>query len=296
MGLRRKSGKAPQDETTKSLLNHGVYRVEMQDHEQGHFHHKVPFSFWSGVKYTFVLSVLLWWMPTVGQMIAGYVGGRRTGSPWKGVFAAIVPLVIIFGVAYAMDHGYLGLRSDYFWTLPSMVVHSVSGTVPALAPYVDFAVQYFSQFIVAMRSTFFLGSNGYMVTVVFAYVGGIMAEQARREVAATGRSGTNVSITQPIIHHSKEDNEMVGFRRKEPVELAAMKKIPASQVASAHRAPEFKPEEEQKAKPAPVSAKSGSSKHDKKLQEPVQMRSEKDEVRMQHFVEQALSRYETKRH
>ncbi len=89
---------------------------------------------------------------------------------------------------------------------------------------------------------------------------------------------------------------MVGFRRKEPVELAAMNKIPASQVASAHRAPEFKPEEEQKAKPAPVSAKSGSSKHDKKLQEPAQMRSEKDEVRMQHFVEQALSRYETKRH
>src|SRR3989337_919678 len=54
------------------------------------------FSFWSAVKYVTLLSILLWWLPTFGQMIAGYVGGRRAGSPWRGVAAALVPVVLIF--------------------------------------------------------------------------------------------------------------------------------------------------------------------------------------------------------
>ena len=40
----------------------------------------VVYSFWSASKYVLVLSLILWWLPMFGQMIAGYVGGRRRAA------------------------------------------------------------------------------------------------------------------------------------------------------------------------------------------------------------------------
>ena len=298
MGLRRKDGKAPQDQTTKSLVSQGVYRIDVQDNELGHFHrHHAAFSFWSGVRYTFILSALLWWLPTVGQMIAGYVGGRRTGAPWKGALAAIIPLAFIFGIAFAAERGYLGLSTDFFGALPGGIVNSVSGNLPAVAPYVDFIVQYIAAFVTAMRTTLSMGSNGYLVTIVFAYIGGVMAEQARREVSSSGsRSGSSVSITQPIINHTQEDSEMPRFRRKEPTELSAMKKIPAANVAAAHPVPVARAEEQILREEQQATPKVEDKKHVKKTHEPSKMRDEKQEIRLQHYVDQALSRYQNKHH
>src|SRR3972149_5724978 len=62
---------------------HGVYRIEV-DQEVGRFHRDGPaFSFWSSSRIILILSFLLWWIQPAGPMIAGYVGGRRAGSPWK---------------------------------------------------------------------------------------------------------------------------------------------------------------------------------------------------------------------
>ena len=305
MGLRRKSGKAPQDETTKSLLSQGVYRVDVQDHEVGLFHRHAPFSFWSGVRYVLVLSVLLWWLPTVGQMISGYVGGRRTGAPWKGALAAIIPLAVIFAAGFAIDHGYFGLRTDMFSSLPTTISQGVSGSIPAMAPYVDFVVQYVASFVVAMSTTLSLGSNGYLVTIIFAYIGGIMAEQARRETSSSGKSGVGVSISQPVVHHHQyatrqdkpqEDRSMIRIGRKEPVELASMKKIPATYSSSVPGSSEPRRPKPSKAEPSSSSAVVALQKQGKGKHETPKARSEHDEVRIQHFVDQALSRYETKRH
>ena len=54
------------------------------DEEAKKFEGPVVYSFWSAVKYTFTLSLLLWWLPIFGQMIAGYVGGRRAGVALEG--------------------------------------------------------------------------------------------------------------------------------------------------------------------------------------------------------------------
>ena len=298
MGLRRKSGKAPRDQVTKNLVNQGVYRIDVQDHELGFLHrHKTAFSFWSGVRYILILSVLLWWLPTVGQMIAGYVGGRRTGAPWKGVLAAVIPMAVIFGAAFAIERGYIGFGAEFFSALPASVVQSVSSRVPALSPYVEFVVQYIASFITAMRTTLSMGSNGYMVTIVFAYIGGVMAEQARHEVAASGsRSSPRLSITQPIFHHAQEDGEMIKPRRKEPVALATMKKIPASNVAAAHPAPAAGADELPSRGKVSASSKDAEKNHAKRHYEPTQPRSEQQEVRLQHYVDQALSRYQEKHH
>ncbi len=291
---RRKSSKAPQDEVTKGLIQKGVYRVDVQDHEIGLFHRRnSPFSFWSGAKYIFVLSVLLWWLPGVGQMIAGYVGGRRTGAPWKAVLAAILPLVIIFVVGYAVDHGYIGLNPEMVASLPSTIAQHVSGAIPALGPYVGYIVSYLAAFIVAMKTTFAMGTNGYLVTIVFAYIGGVMAEQAMRESSAHGRSGTNVSISQPIIHR-QEASEPMKLRSRNPVSFSSMKKVPTSHIAMAKAAPAPRPVKEPEVAEKAVRAQ--VDREDTKRGHGKMSRSQREEIRMQHFVEQALRRYEHPKH
>ena len=38
-----------------------------------------------------VLSVLLFWMPILGPLIAGFVGGRKSGSVGNAILAALLP-------------------------------------------------------------------------------------------------------------------------------------------------------------------------------------------------------------
>lgn len=49
------------------------------------------------------LSALLFWMPVIGGLIAGYVGGHKAGTPARGALAAILPglmftaFIMLFG-------------------------------------------------------------------------------------------------------------------------------------------------------------------------------------------------------
>lgn len=46
----------------------------------------------------FVLSILLFWLPIVGPLIAGFVGGRKAGTVSNALLAVFLP-AILFGVA-----------------------------------------------------------------------------------------------------------------------------------------------------------------------------------------------------
>ena len=52
----------------------------------------------SAILWMFVLSVLLFWAPIVGPLIAGFVGGRKAGTQGNAILAAILP-GLIFGAA-----------------------------------------------------------------------------------------------------------------------------------------------------------------------------------------------------
>src|SRR3989454_8696076 len=92
MGMRRKErGKREAAASPHAVATHAVAH-EYPDPELGHFHHRAPYSMWSAMKYVLALSVLLWWLPTIGQMIAGYIGGRCAGGHWRGGGAAVAPL------------------------------------------------------------------------------------------------------------------------------------------------------------------------------------------------------------
>lgn len=57
-----------------------------------------PGSVGAAVGWMFLLSLLLFWLPFVGPLVAGFVGGRKAGGLGNAVIAVFLPAVI-FGVA-----------------------------------------------------------------------------------------------------------------------------------------------------------------------------------------------------
>ncbi len=48
----------------------------------------------------FVLSVLLFWLPVAGPLVAGFIGGRKSGSVGNAILAALLPGILIGVVAF----------------------------------------------------------------------------------------------------------------------------------------------------------------------------------------------------
>ncbi|TFG56339.1 MAG: hypothetical protein E4H30_04525 [Methanomassiliicoccus sp.] len=182
------------DEITNTLIDRGVYRLSevYEDEEIKKFQDlKVPFSFWSAVKYSLVLTILLWWLPVFGQMVAGFVGGRRAGKPWKGVLAALVPLTVIFAISSLVDNGVLPtVVFGVDWT-PTAILNNLGDLVPLLAPYIVFVQMYLTSFIDTIQIATGVRMDVYIITAAFAYIGGIMAEQSRLELNYVARHGGN---------------------------------------------------------------------------------------------------------
>src|SRR2546426_9277666 len=129
--LRRRDSEGPErvDEPQNA-----VYRVEV-DSERHRFHEDVPYSFWSSAKTIFILSVLLWWLPqSAGYMVAGYVGGRRAGSPWKGLTAALIPVIVIFGISTSYAAGYGRSQSDFLAGTPAPLAARIRRPSPFPPP------------------------------------------------------------------------------------------------------------------------------------------------------------------
>ena len=162
---------------------------------------KKVFSFWSAAKFTFVLSLLLWWLPIFGQMIAGYVGGRKAGSPNRGMLAALIPVGLIMLIIYMGRQGIIPEIS--FLEMETSALIAAFGTdIPQLTVYMEAVVQYMESFLFAIESTTSLSLNSYIITVAFAYVGGILADQTRREMDFMVRRGDRVETVREDLPRS----------------------------------------------------------------------------------------------
>lgn len=169
-------------------------------------------------------------MPTFGQMIAGYVGGRRAGGPWKGVLAALIPVAIFLTVVGMASHGILTNEISFVANLPSYVGSGISAHVPVLAPYIEFITVYVATFVGSLSLTLKFGLNGYLVTVIFAYIGGIVSYQRRKEKEFVG-SGAPVRLSAPArqaVVANASPSRPTGWFDAHPESLDSMKKIPVA--------------------------------------------------------------------
>src|SRR5438309_1579053 len=132
----------------------GVYRIEV-DGEAGRFHGDgAPFSFWSSSRIILILSFLLWWIPPAGPMIAGYVGGRRAGSPIKAVIAALMPVFAIYIANITYAHNFASHPADFVAQLPMAVGDAAASILPFLLPYKQFMISYLQGFVQGLATTF----------------------------------------------------------------------------------------------------------------------------------------------
>ncbi len=200
----------------------GVYRIEVDD-EAGHLRGEgPPFSVWGSSRIILILAFLLWWIQPAGPMIAGYVGGRRAGSPMKAAVAALLPVLVIFAANAVYAHNVAAQQIDFVASLPNVVGNGAASILPFLAPYKDFLVAYMTGFVKALQSTFGMGTNGYLMVIIFSYIGGLIAEQTRRELYY--RQGSNqtvgVNLVQPLFGgrhpaeaYAEDDEELQEMRR-----------------------------------------------------------------------------------
>jgi hypothetical protein len=201
----RKSS-ASQDETTKQLQASGVYSMGKAPHPYivdnetvEAVKEKKIYSFWAAVWYTSILSLLLFWFPPFGQMIAGYVGGRKAGVPWKGAIAAFAPMSLIFLLFFLRAMGSHVSEIDWFLGLPAQGADFVSENLPVFGPVLAFMSDYLHKFAEALWSAEFF-VYPYVLTVVFGYIGGIMSLQHRREMESDGKDHPFFPVTLPDLH------------------------------------------------------------------------------------------------
>jgi hypothetical protein len=197
----REPRRRPRDRPVRRSQHPGVYRIEV-DNEASRFHGDgLPFSFWSSSRVILILSFLLWWIQPAGPMIAGYVGGRRAGSPMKAVIAAMMPVFAIYVANASYAHNVAARQIDFVASLPSIVTDGLSSILPFLIPYREFLVSYMAGFVSALTATFGMGTNGYLMVVIFAYIGGLIAEQTRRELVFRSGSGSSfgLNLVQPVL-------------------------------------------------------------------------------------------------
>jgi hypothetical protein len=51
-------------------------------------------SIGSAIVWMFLLEILLFWIPVIGSLIAGFVGGQKAGSLGNAVVAVFLPIVV----------------------------------------------------------------------------------------------------------------------------------------------------------------------------------------------------------
>ena len=49
----------------------------------------------AGTLWMILISLLLFWLPTIGPLIAGIVGGKKAGGVGAGIMAALLPSIIV---------------------------------------------------------------------------------------------------------------------------------------------------------------------------------------------------------
>ncbi len=63
----------------------------------------------SGMLWMFFISLLLFWLPTIGPLIAGIVGGKKAGGVGAGIMAALLPSIIMAVLLFTFSTALTGM-------------------------------------------------------------------------------------------------------------------------------------------------------------------------------------------
>lgn len=143
----------------------------------------------SGTFLTIVLLFILGWIPMIGHMVAGFVGGRRAGSPARGFVAAFVGTMSVLLILFLIVESIRGINSA--------LINDPEGEIAVLTASAPLLQQLLTLFLDYTRDLFgsvdfSINYATYMITIPFGIIGGIFADQAQKEtriiVTRTGKA------------------------------------------------------------------------------------------------------------
>lgn len=192
------------------------------------------YSMRSGIFLVIVLLFVLGWMPVIGHAIAGYVGGRRSGSPIKGLISGLIGVTIVAStITFVMT-----LMSPYF----SQSSNGLEVWAATITENSNFQ-QMFNTVLVSGKN-FFTSIDLTMnhvtsITVAsFGIVGGIIADQTQKETHIVSIDTSKATVRTARSIDLYKNNKEVGFefyKRCMPVSvnsLAVSAKSEKSQLIS----------------------------------------------------------------
>lgn len=91
-----------------------------------------PGSIGSAILWMFVLSILLFWLPLLGPLIAGFVGGRKAGSLSNAIVAVLLPGLILGAVFFFLASVLTGLPMFGFLAGASGLIIATAHVGPLL--------------------------------------------------------------------------------------------------------------------------------------------------------------------
>ena len=147
----------------------------------------------SGTLLTIVLLFVLGWIPMIGQMVAGFVGGRRSGSPSRGLIATAVGTGTVVLILFLIVEGLRQINSALV-NDPEGQIAEIAASYPALQQIMDAVLGYARALF--GNADFTINYASYAITIPFGIIGGIFADQAQKEtrliVERTGKVNTRV--------------------------------------------------------------------------------------------------------
>jgi hypothetical protein len=65
-------------------------------------------SILAGLFWMLIISILLFWLPSVGPLIAGIVGGKKAGGVGNAIIAALLPAIVLGGLLFVFASALTG--------------------------------------------------------------------------------------------------------------------------------------------------------------------------------------------
>jgi hypothetical protein len=63
----------------------------------------------AGLIWMLVLSILLFWLPLIGPLVAGFVGGKKSGGLGKAILAVFIPAIFFAIMLFVFSTALTGL-------------------------------------------------------------------------------------------------------------------------------------------------------------------------------------------
>ena len=171
---------------------------------------KTPFAAFfdskAGILIATLMALLLWWVPYLGPMAAGFMGGRKAGSMYRGILVGIVSCILVLLITGLLSVGVAALYTGDF----AAPVQEFSAELYEL---IGLLSDYLETFIIVTETGFEFDQGTYFLLGAMSFIGGVFADQTRKEVKAISELIKGMNQAEPPRSlKAYRDHREVGFR------------------------------------------------------------------------------------